>query len=169
MTFQERFAEGPPDAPGRIVCRGHRGVHTDLRVIRQGNGGDIEGVCAECDQHADPEEIRAMAGGGSIDVAARRRANTQLAIGRSQGRYTSRARFTFVRKVRGEHIVLRDVGPHSRFPTITNDAEAVVADLNAAGLLTPGRRVFYYDSAGGLDELVVQNGRFYGFAPGPGR
>jgi hypothetical protein len=45
---------------------------------------------------------------------------------------------------------------------VTNDAEWVVAQL--AGYLL-GRRLFYYDSLGSLDELVVKEGRFAGFAP----
>jgi hypothetical protein len=28
-------------------------------------------------------------------------------------------------------------------------------------------RIFYFDSSGDLDELLVKDGRFAGFAPGP--
>ncbi|MCC7475831.1 MAG: hypothetical protein IT425_10575 [Pirellulales bacterium] len=69
-------------------------------------------------------------------------------------------------------IVLRDLdGPRS----ITNDAEAVVAELYGRGLLgsprligSHHRRVLYYDTQGNLDELKHDGrGRFTGFAPGP--
>jgi hypothetical protein len=63
-------------------------------------------------------------------------------------------------------LVIRDVGPHDQFRTITNDAEAVVAELFALGLLESGRRLLYYDSSGDLDELVHQDGAFHGFKPG---
>jgi hypothetical protein len=63
-----------------------------------------------------------------------------------------------------EQLVIRDLGPWNHFPTVTNDAENVVADL--AGQLN-GRKLLYYDSNGRLDELLVRDGRFVGFAPGP--
>jgi len=64
-------------------------------------------------------------------------------------------------------LVIRDVGPWDQHPTVTNDAEWVVEELVAAGRLQPGMRLYYYDSEGALDELLVANGRFAGFAPGP--
>ncbi len=68
-----------------------------------------------------------------------------------------------------ERVVIRDLGPWHLQPTITNDAEHVVERLVAAGQVIPGARVFYYDSEGALDELLVSwpGGRFAGFAPGP--
>lgn len=65
-----------------------------------------------------------------------------------------------------EVLVIRDVGPHTRHPTVTNDAEEVVRRLHAALALPAGRRLFYYDSEGQLDELLVRDGVFAGFAPG---
>lgn len=62
-----------------------------------------------------------------------------------------------------ERLVIRDLGPWSIFPSVTNDAEGVLKRLSPA----PGQRVFYYDSEGQLDELVHENGRFVRFAPGP--
>lgn len=62
-------------------------------------------------------------------------------------------------------LVIRDVGPHSQHPTITNDAEGVVERLVREGHLN-GRRLFYYDSQGGFDELVVTDGKFSGFKSG---
>lgn len=61
-----------------------------------------------------------------------------------------------------ECIVLRDEGPWDRFPTITNDAEWVVEQLAPQ---LRGRRLFYFDSAGELGELLIEAGRFAGFAP----
>lgn len=48
--------------------------------------------------------------------------------------------------------------------TLTNDAEAVIADLARARLLDR-RRVIYRDSDGFWDEMLVRGGRFVGFAP----
>lgn len=60
-------------------------------------------------------------------------------------------------------LILNDVGPHDMFPTITNDAEAVVDEV--APMLA-GRRLFYVDTEGRVDELLVVEGKFAGFAPG---
>ena len=61
----------------------------------------------------------------------------------------------------GEKVVLRDVGPWDRHPTITNDAEQVVEDVSAwAG----GRRILYYDSDGELTELRHEGTKLTGFA-----
>lgn len=81
------------------------------------------------------------------------------------------------RKERGAHwdlvsqefdvVTIRDVGPWDKFPTITNDAARVAAEVNdICGL--EGRRLFYYDSDNALDEiLLTPEGKFRGFAPGP--
>lgn len=64
-------------------------------------------------------------------------------------------------------LVIRDLGPWDRYMTVTNAAETVVSELVDRGALPPGRRLFYYDSEGHLDELLVRNGCFAGYAPGP--
>lgn len=64
-------------------------------------------------------------------------------------------------------LVIRDIGPWDRYMTITNDAEHVVEELVSKGVLPAGRRLLYYDSEGELDELLVKDGKFAGFAPGP--
>lgn len=46
--------------------------------------------------------------------------------------------------------------------SVTNDAEAVVAYVNA---WHPGKRIIYRDTMGQWDELKHTNGRFDGFAP----
>jgi len=68
-------------------------------------------------------------------------------------------------KAFGDPLVIRDTG-HLVTVSLTNDAENVVADLVANELLAPGRRLFYYDSEGQLDEIVVENGKFKGFQAG---
>jgi len=67
----------------------------------------------------------------------------------------------------GAPLVIKDVGPWDQHPTVTNDAENVVQSLVAQGYLPGGRRLLYYDSDGRLDELLVKDGQFVGFAPGP--
>ena len=48
-------------------------------------------------------------------------------------------------------------------PTITNDAEAVIADLARWPGLLDGKRVIYRDTVGRWDELVVRDRQFAGF------
>jgi hypothetical protein len=48
--------------------------------------------------------------------------------------------------------------------SVTNDAEAVVAELFRQ---YGNQRIFYVDSCGDTDELWHENGAFRGFAPGP--
>lgn len=63
-----------------------------------------------------------------------------------------------------EQMIIRDEGPHDRHATITNDAENVVKDLAPK---LGKRRLLYVDSEGEMDELVVKDGKFVGFRPGP--
>jgi hypothetical protein len=64
----------------------------------------------------------------------------------------------------GEPLYIRDLGPWDKYPTVTNDAENVVRRLQGMGLLPKGRRLYYYDSEGILDEILVKDGTFAGFA-----
>jgi hypothetical protein len=66
------------------------------------------------------------------------------------------------------YVVIRDIGPWDKHPTVTNAAEGVVARLAPAlaGEYNENRRLFYYDSNGQLDEMLVDHGRFAGFRPG---
>ncbi len=64
-------------------------------------------------------------------------------------------------------LVIRDIGPWDKHPSVTNDAEAVIETLVNNGHLPEGRRLFCYDTEGQLDELLVKAGKFAGFAPGP--
>lgn len=78
-----------------------------------------------------------------------------------------RANYEIVRDVLGDPLIIRDVGPHYAYLTVTNAAEKVVAELYNAGRLFPGdRRLFYYDSDGGLDEITHKDGVFTGFLAG---
>jgi hypothetical protein len=61
-----------------------------------------------------------------------------------------------------DRLVIRDDGPWDKHPTVTNDAENVVAEL--APRLN-GRRLLYFDSERDLGELLVKDGKFAGFAP----
>ena len=69
--------------------------------------------------------------------------------------------------IQEQPLVIRDVGPWDRYPTVTNAAESVVKELVASGHRPPGRKLLCYDSEGELDELKVKDGEFAGFAPGP--
>jgi len=71
-----------------------------------------------------------------------------------------------VTDVTPESITIKDLGPWNRHLTITNDAEGVVKRMVPH---LKGRRLFYIDSEGETDELVIKKGQFAGFKPGPGR
>lgn len=66
-----------------------------------------------------------------------------------------------------DKLVIRDIGPHNKYMTVTNDAECVVDELVVRGILKSNQRLFYYDSDGQLDEIVVKDNRFAGFQTGP--
>jgi hypothetical protein len=63
-----------------------------------------------------------------------------------------------------DQLIISDVGPWDRHLTITNDAEYVVEQV---AHLLHGRSLFYIDSEGTMDQLLVKDGKFAGFAPGP--
>ena len=67
-----------------------------------------------------------------------------------------------------ERLVLLDVGPWDQYPTITNDAEGVVERVvrGESGKGLGNRRLFYVDSEGLIDELLVRDGKFAGFKAG---
>ena len=76
-----------------------------------------------------------------------------------------RARYEIV-KWEADRVTIRDAFD-SADPTmsVTNDAEAVVAEMLGRGL---GRRhLYYFDTHGQLDELKHDGVKFTGFAPGP--
>jgi len=61
-------------------------------------------------------------------------------------------------------VVIEDVGPWDTCLSVTNDAEGVVEALVECGTLKDGQRLLYYDTDGELDELLVKDGQFAGFA-----
>lgn len=63
----------------------------------------------------------------------------------------------------GQPLVIRDMNQGGM--SVTNDAENVVDALRKHGLLPAGRRLFYYDSECQLDEILVNESGFVGFAP----
>lgn len=73
----------------------------------------------------------------------------------------SKANYSIESEMAG-YITLRDEGPWDRFMTITNAAEEVVAEIAPR---LGSRRLYYIDSEGRLDEIVVKDGRFAGFKP----
>lgn len=63
-----------------------------------------------------------------------------------------------------ERLVVQDLGPWDVYQTVTNAAEEVVIELAPR---LKGRRLFYIDSEGQRDELLVSAaGMFAGFKPG---
>lgn len=74
------------------------------------------------------------------------------------------ANYIIIKNDPGDPLIIKDMGPWDEYPTITNAAEEVVEDLVSRGF-PPGRRLFYYDSGNTLDEILVQDGKFAGFAP----
>ena len=71
-----------------------------------------------------------------------------------------RCSFQVESNIPGGPLVIRDQGIGM---TVTNDAEAVVEYLAGGTALTPGRKLYYYDTEGELAELKVEDGKFAGF------
>lgn len=78
-----------------------------------------------------------------------------------------KANYVTVMQGDSNRLLIRDIGPWDTHPSVTNDAENVVQELVREGMLPVGRRLFYYDSDGQMDEILVKGGTFVGFAPGP--
>jgi len=66
--------------------------------------------------------------------------------------------------VTSESVVIKDLGPWTIHLTITNDAEGIVEEMVP---YLHGRRLYYIDTDGEMDELLIKDGKFVGFAPGP--
>ena len=60
-------------------------------------------------------------------------------------------------------LVIKDIGPWSNYPTVTNDAEAVVEELSPR---LNGRRLYYFDSDKEIGELFIKDGIFNGYSFG---
>ena len=61
-------------------------------------------------------------------------------------------------------LIIRDVGGDLN-RTVTNDVEAVVAELRQNGLLEPGMQLLYYDSTGALDGIAWEDVAHIHFYP----
>jgi hypothetical protein len=67
-----------------------------------------------------------------------------------------RCTFEIVRQTE-QYILIRDT---NGLVSVTNQADQVVEHFRSG---IAGRRLFYYDSEGRLDELSIRDGRFDGF------
>ena len=67
----------------------------------------------------------------------------------------------FSYRIQGDVVAVWDHDRGGR--SVTNDAEAVIAEMVREGVSLDGKRVLYWDSNGAWDELRVENGRFAGF------
>lgn len=63
-----------------------------------------------------------------------------------------------------EVVIIRDIGPWDQFASVSNAAEETVKELVP---MLNGRKLLYYDTEDKLDELIIKNGAFIGFRPGP--
>jgi hypothetical protein len=62
-----------------------------------------------------------------------------------------------------DYIVLEDIGPWDRYPTITNAPEATCEAMLAR---LSGRKLYYIDTDGNIDQLLIHDNRFAGFVHG---
>ena len=62
-----------------------------------------------------------------------------------------------------DRVIIKDIGPWDVYPSVSNNAERVVEELMPK---LNGRRLFYYDSEGEFGELVIKDGKFFGFGSG---
>jgi hypothetical protein len=81
-----------------------------------------------------------------------------------------RARYSIVKIERTKRnwtiIAISDDGGNAGHMSVTNDAEAVVADMHRQRPLRPNDRIVYCDTDGRWDELRHSHGRFTEIAPG---
>ena len=75
------------------------------------------------------------------------------------------ANFAILENIPGSPLIIRDIGPWNKHLSVTNDAEGVVELLVKSGFLDNNRRLFCYDSDNNLDELLIRDEKFVGFAP----
>jgi len=69
-----------------------------------------------------------------------------------------------------DYVLLNDTTVRDGGRSITNGAEEVITELAEQGVLTPGKKVFYRDSDGQIDELLYKHNKgefcFHGFKSG---
>ncbi len=76
-----------------------------------------------------------------------------------------RCRYEIIQDEPGQPLVIADC--NLGHMSLTNDAEAVVAELHACGYLPDSRTLLYYDSGGDLGMILHCAGDFIGFSPPP--
>ncbi|MCP4470475.1 MAG: hypothetical protein GY815_07280 [Gammaproteobacteria bacterium] len=62
-----------------------------------------------------------------------------------------------------KYILIRDIGPHDVYKTVTNAAEWVVKNIVKR---LGNRKLYYIDSNERTDQLLIHDGKFAGFATG---
>jgi len=62
----------------------------------------------------------------------------------------SDANYTMIAET-GDYVIIQDVGPWDKHKTVTNDADAVVAELTK---MLDGRKLYYFDSNDACDQLA---------------
>lgn len=72
-----------------------------------------------------------------------------------------------IEELSDDKLIIRDIGPHDKYATVTNDVDNVVKTLYETGHLTDNMRLFYYDSYNDFDEIIHLNSRFLRFKPIP--
>jgi len=77
-----------------------------------------------------------------------------------------RPRYCIV-KQDSEAVVIRDIGPWDKVPTVTNGAEEVIDELTVNGKLDNSKRLLYYDSEGEPGEIIHKDGEFVRFNNSP--
>ncbi len=70
------------------------------------------------------------------------------------------ARSSYTWGIDGDYVVIIDQGGSV---SVTNDVEAVIADLVTQGIDVDSKRVVYRDSTGTWDGMRTSNGQFRGF------
>ena len=74
-----------------------------------------------------------------------------------------RSHFSVHANIEGFPLIIKDEGPWDKFMTVTNDVDNVVEYLFDQGLLTEGRPLYYFDSEGSMDEILIEDRRVMGF------
>lgn len=139
-----------------------RWLENTLRTVQPGGTWTIPRSMTIYEIHRDRKTVKRLLGPGDRNTErVLREIGWDLLD--SQGENRREAQFAIIH-VNAQCMLIRDIGPWDKHPTVTNDAEGVVARL--APLLVPGQRLEYIDSEGCVDELAVKDGKFAGFIPG---
>ena len=83
-------------------------------------------------------------------IAAQKAVNEILNI--KEKPMADRSKYSVILQVK-DFVLIKDIGPHDQYLTITNDVEKVVRDLVSNGKIQSGQRLFYLDSEGEMAEI----------------